>query len=286
MIKSLINVVNKRYERDISIYDDMFLQKVLDDRLNELSMTSDIYLKYLSACINEAEVLFCTLNNTYSEFFRDPLTFSLLEKSILPDIFSEKARKGDKQIRIWVAGCAAGQEAYTFAILLDSLAKSWDFPVTRSIFATDISESELNIARKGVYNVTSLQNIQLRNIRNYFKKNNGSYTIIDNLKDWVDFSQYDLLDKHLLSPPNSIFGGFDLISCCNLMLYYQADIRNFFIKKMHDCLSLGGIIVTGDTERQFIKDTKSFDRIFTVSSFFRKTVRDEKKIIRKNREEK
>ena len=122
-LKNIISVMRKKYRMDISPYDLTYLESLIERRLTALSMDSiKKYLDLISENKKEAKKFFDSLPNSHSKFFRNSLTFSLLEHEILPLIFEEKERSKSKEIRIWSSACAAGQEAYSIAILLDEIA--------------------------------------------------------------------------------------------------------------------------------------------------------------------
>jgi chemotaxis methyl-accepting protein methylase len=158
--------------RDISLYDEGFLMRSLDRRVSATRCeTLAVYLGYLSDSDTEVETLYCSLSVSYSEFFRNPLTFALLEQLILPGLIAEKERAARTEVRVWSAGCAAGQEPYSAAILLDQLTAARGNTVSFRIFATDNSETELAAAREGVYDPAAVRNVRLKHISEYFARN-------------------------------------------------------------------------------------------------------------------
>lgn len=243
-LHEIIRVMYQTHGRDISVYDESFLAKSLEKRRSEAGVeTLAAYLGYLSENSTEAEVFFRLLN-TYSKFFRNQLTFTLIEQWILPKLIEEKAGKGE--IRIWSAGCAAGQEAYSIAILLDKYSASSSNKIRFRIFATDTSQSALALAREGVYDAEAVQNVMLKHLCTYFTNKGETYTITSRLKYMVNFSTYDFLDKHSANPPESIYGDFDIVFCSNLLFYYRSDIRQFILQKVHRSLSERGYLITGE----------------------------------------
>jgi len=164
--------------RDISVYDEGFLLKSLEKRLAETGAgTLQAYCALLRVKPSEGELFFSSLGISYSEFFRNPLTFSVLEQLVLPALISELERTGRKELRVWSAGCAAGQEAYSLAILLTELAARRGQAFSFRIFATDISETGLAAARAGVYDGAALKNVRLEHLNKYFSRQDGSYAL-------------------------------------------------------------------------------------------------------------
>lgn len=257
--------------KEISCYDESFLEKSIEKRLAATSCaTIADYCEYLSVHNGEAEEFYRSLNITYSEFFRNPLTFDVLEQRVLPALIDEKRELGRSEIRIWSAGCAAGQESYSIAILLDELISARKIPLSFRIFASDISDESLASARRGVYDAAALQNVKLKHIQSCFESHNGSYSIDGRLKQKIEFSYYDLLDERSTCPSGSIYGDFDIVFCSNLLFYYRPEIRTLILKKVCCALSRGGYLVTGEAERAIV-ESSSLSEIFPMSAVYRKT---------------
>jgi chemotaxis protein methyltransferase CheR len=263
-------------QKDISRYEESFLLKSLEKRLVATSVTTIAdYREYLSEHDGEAAEFFRSLNITYSGFFRNPLTFALLEQQVLPRLIEEKPGSGTAEIRVWSAGCAAGQESYSVAILLDELLSARQTSLSFRIFATDISENSLASARRGVYDAAAVQNVRLKYIDSCFESHNVRYSVAGRLKKRIEFSFYDLLDKDSTSPPGSIFGDFDLIFCSNLLFYYQPDSQRFILNKIHHALADEGYLACGETERAIIEKTGLFAEVCRPSAIYRKrTIRE------------
>jgi len=270
--EEIIRVMDRTHGRDISHYDASFLAKSIDKRLAATGIMSHAaYNEYLSENSSEAKALFDSLNISYSEFFRNPLTFALLEQLVLPGLIEEKKKTGQPEIRIWSAGSAAGQEAYSIAILMDEITAATGNAGAFRIFATDISEPDLLLAKKGVFNSGAVQNVRLKHIRKYFISEGETYTVTPALRDRVDFSAYNLLDERCSCPPASIYGEFDLIVCSNLLFYYRPLIRQFILNKVHCCLSANGYLVTGEAEREIVAKTEGFRAVMPPAAVFQKT---------------
>ena len=255
----------KSLNKDISCYDSSFITQTIEKRFAASSLPSlDAYIEWVAKEYQEAEELFQCLNISYSEFFRNPNTFAVLEEHILPKIQSTKLK--NEEVRVWSAGCAAGQEPYSIAILMEdlNLNRSDNNCLRFRIFATDKSESELINARKGIYDLSDIQNVRLRQIRSYFSENGSKYALNDTIKKRVDFSVHDLMNLRTASPATSIFGDFDLVFCCNLLFYYQPDAQNFILNRISSTLAPNGFLVTGDTEKNLVEKNRNY---FALSQF-------------------
>jgi len=273
-LQKVITVMRRVYGTDISYYDESVLSKSLETRrTGTSSATIDEYCTYLSGHREEADTLSRSLQNTHSEFFRNPLTFALLESLVLPSLLMERQGAEGRGIRIWSAGCAAGEEVYSIAILLDERATASEHPVPYRIFATDILEDELTRAKSGAYDAAQLQNVRLKHLHTYFHSRGDTYTVIPRLRDHIDFSRYDLLDEHSISPPTSIYGGFDLIICANLLFYYRPEVRQSILEKLHRSLVPGGYLVTGEAEREMVEQADDIYPVFRPAAVYRKRSR-------------
>lgn len=258
---------------DLIRYDHDFVLKSVAKRMLATNAASFAdYLSRLFESTEETRDFIDSLSITYSEFFRNPLTFAVLEQIVLPSILKEKEKAGTSEIRVWSAGCAAGQEAYSIAILLDELLLERDSTVSFRIFGTDISETALESALKGRYHADTLQNVRLKHFRDYFTQQGNVYHIHPRLKDRIAFSSYDLLEKKSFSPPASIFGEFDLIFCGNLLFYYGDKIRRNILTKLKNCLSPRGYLATGEVERAFVEQMDGFRAVVPPAAVFRTTL--------------
>ena len=272
-LDNIIKAMARLHGRDLSLYDDVFLAKSLEKRLAATGIpTLTDYGELLAANGIEAETFFLSLSISYSEFFRNPLTFALLEQQVLPVLLADKERSGQKTLRIWSAGCAAGQEAYSLAILLNELTESRKHPVAFRIFATDNSVAALTAAHQGVYDAMELQNVRLKHLGKYFAGQGGTYKVLPELKCQVNFSVYNLVEEGSDSPSSSIYGDFDLILCSNLLFYYRPEIRQLILGKMHRVLVPGGYLVTGETERDIIVRTPDFRAVVPPIPVFQKAL--------------
>lgn len=252
-LSCFITFMKQSFGRDISIYNDSFLLKTLTRRWIEIGVNNfSEYYRVLNNNNKEADAFYSSLNITYSQFFREGNTFSVLEQTILPAMISNKL--DGSEIRIWSAGCSNGQEAYSIAILLSELAEFGGKSIKIRIFATDISEKALAIAKAGVFDQNEVQNLKFRYLNKYFVKQDKTYTILPKLKQLISFSYYDLLNLSSAYPPESIYGDFDLVMCSNLLFYYKANLQLLIIKKLQKSISSNGYLVTGEAEKSIIEN--------------------------------
>jgi chemotaxis protein methyltransferase CheR len=270
-LDEIIQLMDQSHGRDISVYDEGFLMRSLDRRVPATGCeTLAAYLVVLSEERTEAEAFYQSLFVSYSEFFRNPLTFALLEGRVLPGLIAEKERTARAEIRVWSAGCAAGQEPYSVAILLDEGTAARGNTVSFRVFATDSSEPELSVAREGVYDPAAVGNVRLKHLDDYFTGDGGSYCVTRALRERVSFSVYDLLDGRFSCPPASIYGEFDLVLCSNLLFYYRPAIRQSILNKLQGCLAADGYLVTGEAERDIVARADGFRAVLPGATIFTK----------------
>lgn len=265
----IIALMKQTFDRDISIYDQSFLLKSLEKRWIAIGVkTAAEYCNRLEKNNMEADALYNSLQITFSQFFRDPLTFALMETLILPSLISH--RPNGREIRIWSAGCSNGQEAYSMAMSLSDFAEASRKEISFRIFATDISQEALEAGRAGVYDQYAVQNVKLKHLNKYFTKQSETYTIIPQLRRCISFSTYDLLDPSSANPPESIYGDFDLVMCSNLLFYYKSNVQQGIIKKLRQAMSASGYLVTGEAEKTLVENATKLQMISTPTAVFKK----------------
>ena len=259
VISNIIPFIKLSTGKDLSIFDKDFFIHTLERKTGEAGFrTPGDYYSYLKEHPEETKSFVGSFNVTYSEFFRDPLTFALLRQWLLPSFFSQKGDSGKSAIRIWSAAAAAGQEAYSLAILLDRQKMFSPNNAAVHIFASDICPSEIEKAKEGLYPVDQLQKVPLKYLNEYFYSVGNDFKLIPRIRESVKFSTYDILDTKTISPPDSIYGSFDLIYCSNLFIYYNAKIRNRIAQKLKKNLANGGVIITDSSEREVLKKYKMY----------------------------
>ena len=267
----IIETLRRTRGLDVSCYDASFLEKVIEQRRKAAAEeTRSAYLERLAEDGAEAAAFSRSLRVTYSEFFRNPLALALLEQLILPGLAEQKDSSGRGEIRVWSAGCAAGQEAWSVAILLEELTTARDQPRAYRIFATDLSEPDLASARSGVYTAAAVGNVRLRHLDGCFSRQGESFAIVPRIRARVDFSLYDLLDASTACPPVSIYGDFDLVLCSNVLLYYSPETQRRILDKVQRSLAPGGYLVTGETERQIVERAGGFRAVAPPATVFRR----------------
>ena len=228
--------------------------------LNKME-TVAAYRKHLESDPSEGEALYRDLLISVTSFFRDPETFEYVQSKVIPDIL--KHNRDDLPIRVWVPGCATGEEAYSIAILLvESLASS---APSIQIFASDISKQAIQVARDGVYPENIEADVSPERLRRFFTKTAGGYQIGKQVRDVCIFAVQDVTRD----PP---FSRVDLISCRNLLIYLGAPLQKKVLTAFHYALNPDGYLLLGSSEsveagseafRQIDKKYRIFSRLLT-----------------------
>ncbi len=268
--RHITELLLRSYGDDASRYDSSFLNKSIQRRITEtLCESAEAYYILLEQNYEEGKRFFDSLHISHSGFFRNPLTFAVLERIILPAMVVQTKKTKQKEIRIWSAACAAGQEPYSLAMLLEELKNGDNEKFNYRIFATDQNETQVNEARTGQYAAEALNSLNLMRVKQWFTKNGETYTVKPELKKNIDFSVFDLFSELFSCPPSSIFGDFDLVVCANLLFYYNPVYRKIILEKTGKSMANGGFLVTGEAERDMLKNY-NFHEVYPQSGIFQK----------------
>ena len=164
----------------------------------------------------------------------------------------------------------AGREAYSVAILLDDLVSVQKKNIRIRIFATDISHEALAGGRAAVYDADDIQNVPLKYLEKYFIRNDGTFTIIPDLKKNMSFLYYDLLERSSANPPESIYGSFDVIICSNVFIYYKPEVQQYIMNKLQKSMSPTGFLVTGEAERVIVDRYENLQMVSASTVIFKR----------------
>lgn len=245
---------------DFREYKPTTLSRRIQRRL-EATKCADIecYLEYLDQRPDEYAKLIDSLLINVTEFFRDPEAWEAIRTEVLPQIATEK-RPGD-QIRVWCAGCATGQEPYTVAMILSELLGSRIGEYDVRIYATDIDDNALSLARRAEYTDEAVQSVPPELLQKYFTKN-GRWAVNRDLRKLVIFGRHNLV----MDPPIS---HVDLVICRNVLIYMSVDLQNRILSKFHYALNTHGYLFLGKAE-SLLTTSRLFASINDKWRIFRK----------------
>jgi two-component system CheB/CheR fusion protein len=243
VFKQIISVLRIRKGTDFTYYKQTTIRRRI---LRRMAINKNeepaAYLKYLRENKQEQDVLYQDLLIPVTSFFRDHKSFENLCENVFPLIIKNKA--ANETIRVWVAGCSTGEEAYSMAICFKEFLgmRSATGPEERvQIFATDLSEPAIAKARTGIYSKIELAGITAQRLAEFFTKTNGSYQVNRQLRDICVFANHNFLKD----PP---FGKMDLISCRNVLIYMEPYLQKKALTTFHYALNPKGFLLLGKSE--------------------------------------
>jgi two-component system CheB/CheR fusion protein len=239
--ESILALLRETVGVDFALYRQDTIRRRILRRLALCNIGSlEEYRRQLESDSRELSTLHRDLLIGVTRFFRDPAMFESLKKLVFPHLVAH--RPEDAAIRVWVPGCATGEEAYSIAISLQEYFEETRRSYPVQIFASDISSTAVDKARRGRYAGTIAADVSPARLNRYFSEFEGGYQISKLLREMCVFSKHDLLQD----PP---FSKLDLISCRNVLIFFGIVRRNI-IARFHYALNPGGFLVLGPSERE------------------------------------
>ncbi|NTV99909.1 MAG: hypothetical protein HGA19_01225, partial [Oscillochloris sp.] len=236
----ITSILQQATSHDFSHYKQTTLRRRIDRRMQLLHLTHlEDYHARLVQDRNEIDRLFQDLLISVTDFFRDQAAFEALASKVIPGLL--RSKNTGMSLRVWVPGCASGEEAYSIAMLLREQAAQLIAPPLVQMFATDIDEVALAIARQGRYDVSITAHLSPERLTRNFIQEGQSYQVTKTIREMCLFSTHNLISD----PP---FGRMDLISCRNLLIYFDADLQRQLIPILHYALAPGGYLFLGSAE--------------------------------------
>jgi two-component system, chemotaxis family, CheB/CheR fusion protein len=197
------------------------------------------YVEFLRNDKDETQHLFNDLLIGVTEFFRDKREFEVLESQIIPKVFEGKG--AGQQVRVWVLGCATGEEAYSIGILLREHMAQLDSVPQVQIFATDIDGRALATARVGRYRTNIEADMTRERLARWFVREGDTYCVVKELREMCIFSQHNVIK-------DAPFSKLDLVSCRNLLIYFNVELQNRVIPLFHFALLPNRFLFLGNSE--------------------------------------
>jgi chemotaxis protein methyltransferase CheR len=258
---------------DLSSYRRSMLERRICARMAQLqSNDSKAYLEQLRSDPAEyTHLVDCILINV-SSFFRNPIVFEIIAQSILPSIIERKRIEGSNELRVWCAGCAAGEEAYSIAILAHRILQREEQYWIPYIFATDMDSDSLRQAEEAVFPREGLENTKLSILDEYFIPQGNSYKVCPQIRKMVSFSQCDLTSPKTVAPADSVFGTFDLVLCRNVLIYFTREVQERILTKLYKSLAKDGYLILGEAEALDREIQSTFRVIDSLNRIFIKQI--------------
>lgn len=225
---------------DFSQYKKSTIGRRIERRMSQHNIGDmEIYARYLKEHPPEVHLLFKELLINVTNFFRDAEAFVTLKQEILPLLFKDKPE--EYVFRVWVAGCATGEEAYSIAILLREFMDETHHDFKTQIYSTDLDDDAIALARVGIYPPNIAQDIEPERLRRFFIKEDGGYRVKKEIREMVVFAVQNVIKD----PP---FTKLDLLSCRNLMIYLEPELQIRLIPVFHYALKPGGVLFLSPSE--------------------------------------
>jgi two-component system CheB/CheR fusion protein len=239
-LNSILALLQTRSGQDFRVYKQGTLSRRINRRmdLHHINSMAD-YLKFMRAQKDEATLLFKDLLIGVTAFFRDTEAFEALNRKVIVPLVATK--HADEVIRVWVPGCASGEEAYSIAMLLIEAIDQANKHCQIQIFASDIDEAALAVGRSGLYPKNVVANLSAERLRRFFSKEDDCYRINQSVRESVTFATQNLISD----PP---FSNLDLISCRNLLIYLNSDVQSKILSLFHFALRQDGCLFLGHSE--------------------------------------
>jgi len=241
-LPEFIDLLRTRTAHDFTLYKPGTLQRRIERRMAMAAIDTDgvdRYLDVLRSDPRELDLLAKDLLINVTGFFRDPKVFDLLAERIVPDLV--RSQSPDRPLRIWIAGCSTGEEAYSLAMLFLEQIAAIKRNVKLQVFASDVDPDAIASAREGLYPETIEADVSPARLAQFFSKEEHCYRVLPEMRATAIFTVQDVLTD----PP---FARLDLISCRNLLIYLGAEAQAKVISLFHFALNEGGILLLGTSE--------------------------------------
>jgi two-component system CheB/CheR fusion protein len=238
--RDILSVLRLRTGQDFSNYKPATLRRRVERRLTVRGLrTLTEYARLLREHPEEPAALMKELLIGVTNFFRDPEAFVALEQRVIPKLFERK--RGGDQVRVWSAGCATGEEAYSLAMLLAERSTSLLDGPRIQVFATDLDQAAIAHAREGIYSAADVADVSPERLQRFFQLETDGYHVRRELRDTVLFAHHNVIRD----PP---FSHLDLIACRNLLIYINPAVQERLIETFHFALRPGGYLFLGTSE--------------------------------------
>ncbi len=239
-IERILMTLRSTSGHDFSQYKKTTITRRIERRMSIHSIDdANVYVRYLKENPAEVQALFKELLINVTSFFRDPDVFIELKHNILPQCLADKDE--GYVFRVWISGCATGEEAYSMAIILRELMDENHHQFTTQIYATDLDDDAINTARNGLYLPNIMQDISPERLRRFFIKEDAGFRVRKEIREMVVFAVQNVVKD----PP---FTKLDLLSCRNLMIYLEPVLQNRLIPVFHYSLKPDGILIVSPSE--------------------------------------
>ena len=240
VLPKIFVLLRNRTRHDFSHYKTNTIRRRVERRMSvhQIANPKD-YLRFLQENTHELDVLFRELLIGVTSFFRDPEAFESLAEDVLPQLMETKPN--GYVLRIWSAGCSTGEEAYSLAMLAQEVSERVNPELQFQVFATDLDERAIDVARRGVYPNGIAADVSQERLQRFFDQENEHYRIRKSLREHVIFAAQDVISD----PP---FSKLDLLSCRNVLIYMDGALQKRLLAAFHYGIRPGGLLFLGNSE--------------------------------------
>lgn len=239
-LNSIFELLLKEKKVDFSHYKISTVKRRIQHKMQQAAVkTLQEYVELLQKSLTELDLLYHDLLINVTRFFRDIESFEYLENVLFPKLLNSK--NANETLRIWIPACSTGEEAYSIAMIINHLQADNNKKIPVKIFATDLSEQAIAVARVGEYSQNDLKNIPQKYIENYFTKTGNVFCIAKEIREMCLFATQNILRD----PP---FSRMDFISCRNLLIYFDAEAQKKVFSTLHFALNETGYLMLGKAE--------------------------------------
>ena len=239
-LAEVFTALRKRTGHDFSSYKPATVLRRIERRMRVKGVTTlRDYLATVRTDDAEARALLKDLLISVTNFFRDAAPFAALQRDVIPALLRDKGP--EDQVRVWVAGCATGEEAYSIAILLAEEVGDLLQGPNIQIFASDIDESALAQARSGLYTINDAADVSAERLARFFMQDGGGFRVRREIRDMVLFASHNLIKD----PP---FSHLDMAACRNVLIYLSRAAQERVLQLMHFALNADGFLFLGTSE--------------------------------------
>lgn len=239
-LKFILTLLHRSTGVNFALYKmNTIKRRILRRMLLNKTKTLKEYASWLSDKKEEVTILYNDLLINVTNFFRDPEACKYLKTTLFPKIL--KTKKTGEPLRIWVTACSTGEEAYSMAMMMQEIQETRFRDIPVQIFATDLSNQAVSKARIGVYTKQELEQVSPKRLQRFFTRSNGNYRIAQTVRDMCVFAPHNILSD----PP---FSRVDLITCCNLLIYFDTAAQKKAIETFHYALNQEGYLLLGQSE--------------------------------------
>ncbi len=260
-IEAIYQRFRRNYDIDFGVYKDATVLRRIHRRMAMAGIDNiDEYAEQLSKDTSELESLYCDLLIGVTQFFRDPDTFDLLSHVVFPELVHN--RDTHRPLRVWVAGCATGEEPYSLAIALHEVFERAGQTLNLKLFATDVHKASIEQAGRGFYSGDVLKGVDKERLAKYFTQREHGYQVNPEIRKSIVFAPHNVLS-------DAPFTDLDFVSCRNLLIYFQGVAQTRALSMFHYGLNKGGVLLLGGSETPG-ELTGEFDVVHERARIYRK----------------